>query len=1115
MGIIGGVLVQSTNVHYNLARNPTDIAMPAFATNGLLEHGIDREKLPSGGPESFLIDCGATAHMVPSERMLTRVSQVRPNRSVRVANNAVLRASAIGEIDLPVKAQMRFKTNKLRMITTLMTLSGVLAVPGLTHSLFSCYAAFEDDGIETHLNGARKLVLPSGVEVHFASGTGKRYMVHNASEHAALAGAEIPDDVHGYLGHFSADRIAMARAKSKGLPLPPRAVLMHASDCHACGLGGATRPSHSHKRKAPPDKLCGNFGDSVSVDVCGPFPRAVHTGFKYVVGFADKVTKVTAVYFMTDKTAESVKNAIKTFEADHNRLLPHGRVLEYMTDNGGEFVSASVDEMLNELMTRRALSVPFTPQRNGAVERFFYTLTRHTRILLAASGHSEVLWPFAMSHVVSIHNRLPTRTLPQNMAPNEAATGKAPNLKIFNKRVWGCDCIVRQRDEDLENKLSLTGVGSVFLGRDERRHGEFHFIPSLNKVVSVVEAYKYYPKSFTPIHLAPAPKVVIDEPRDKAVQLIGNFQTAVAVPTNYNAQLPTVQVVPMPNRAPTDDAHVGEVISGVHPGSTAFSSSFMGDTQVVALAAVASNGPPPPAKHTDIYGRPDEAEWLQAEVDDIVAKMENGAFKIVKKSTIPQGRRLVRSKFAYANKADPVTNDLMERRARFVGCGFSQTPKDDYNETTCGTMRGPTVRALMATAAIDDCDMFVGDIIKAFTQAKLDKEIYVEIPPQFNMPDMCFKAVMSLEGLKQSGHLFQTDAYAQVRKQGGKPSETDPNVWFIGEGKERITIGMWVDDMLILTPKGRRDLADKFWNEFRKRFNCKDLVVPAKFVGLEIQRNRAARTITLRQSTYIDGMFDKYMSGDHTKVRKLPVGRDEALLKAFMEIKPAEDDEAAGVLAKEYMGLIGSLLYAAGMTRPDIAFYVSFLAKMMQKPSEEALEAARGILGYLKHTRDLGITYGPHEDLEMCSDSSFGREPRPMAGFACFYGGAALSWQARSLKLVPLSSAEAEANVLSLGCKDAVYIKRLLNELRPGKIKSCIATYTDNQAAIDIIKAHGLTARTKHFERWASYIRDLYQRHIISVSYKPTDMMPADVFTKALPEEPFKLFRSMVLGLRV
>ena len=64
----------------------------------------------------------------------------------------------------------------------------------------------------------------------------------------------------------------------------------------------------------------------------------------------------------------------------------------------------------------------------------------------------------------------------------------------------------------------------------------------------------------------------------------------------------------------------------------------------------------------------------------------------------------------------------------------------------------------------------------------------------------------------------------------------------------------------------------------------------------------------------------------------------------------------------------------------------------------------------------------------------------------------------------------------------------------------------------DIIKAHGLTARTKHFERWAAYVRDLYQRHIIAVSFKPTTAMPADIFTKALPEDLFKLFRDVLLG---
>ena len=54
-----------------------------------------------------------------------------------------------------------------------------------------------------------------------------------------------------------------------------------------------------------------------------------------------------------------------------------------------------------------------------------------------------------------------------------------------------------------------------------------------------------------------------------------------------------------------------------------------------------------------------------------------------------------------------------------------------------------------------------------------------------------------------------------------------------------------------------------------------------------------------------------------------------------------------------------------------------------------------------------------------------------MAGFASIYGGAALSWAAKALKIVPLSSAEAETAVLSLGCKDAMFVKQLLVELRP------------------------------------------------------------------------------------
>ena len=105
------------------------------------------------------------------------------------------------------------------------------------------------------------------------------------------------------------------------------------------------------------------------------------------------------------------------------------------------------------------------------------------------------------------------------------------------------------------------------------------------------------------------------------------------------------------------------------------------------------------------------------------------------------------------------------------------------------------------------------------------------------------------------------------------------------------------------------------------------------------------------------------------------------------------------------------------MTRPDIAFHTSSLAKLLQCPSLPALDAALGIVSYLKRTRKLGLTYGPDDSLRLYTDSSWGGNPRPMAGYVSIYGGAGLSWAAKMLKIVPLSSAEAETAVLSLGCK--------------------------------------------------------------------------------------------------
>ena len=103
--------------------------------------------------------------------------------------------------------------------------------------------------------------------------------------------------------------------------------------------------------------------------------------------------------------------------------------------------------------------------------------------------------------------------------------------------------------------------------------------------------------------------------------------------------------------------------------------------------------------------------------------------------------------------------------------------------------------------------------------------------------------------------------------------------------------------------------------------------------------------------------------------------------------------------------------------------------------------------------------------------------------------------------------------MLSLGCKDMMYIKQLIAEIRPAHPPGRVKAYTDNTAAIDIVKAYSVSARTKHFERWIGYVRDLYQRSVIELSHLSTDQMPADIFTKALPVDPFIRFRHFLLGM--
>ena len=143
----------------------------------------------------------------------------------------------------------------------------------------------------------------------------------------------------------------------------------------------------------------------------------------------------------------------------------------------------------------------------------------------------------------------------------------------------------------------------------------------------------------------------------------------------------------------------------------------------------------------------------------------------------------------------------------------------------------------------------------------------------------------------------------------------------------------------------------------------------------------------------------------------------------------------------------------------------------------EAYEFGLGVLCFLYATRASGLLYQrlPRLELSCWFDSSWGAEPRPMAGYVIFLNGVPVAWSARKLKIVPLSSCEAETAAGCNASKALLFVRTLLNFMG-AVVPVPIAMYTDNEATRIAVRNPGATQRTRFFEMWMTALRKLQLR---------------------------------------
>jgi hypothetical protein len=154
-----------------------------------------------------------------------------------------------------------------------------------------------------------------------------------------------------------------------------------------------------------------------------------------------------------------------------------------------------------------------------------------------------------------------------------------------------------------------------------------------------------------------------------------------------------------------------------------------------------------------------------------------------------------------------------------------------------------------------------------------------------------------------------------------------------------------------------------------------------------------------------------------------------------------------------YSQMIGSLMYLASVTRPDISFTVSKLSWFTSNPGDDHCRALERVMHYLVGTMDYGIHYSGYPAvLEGYSDANWISDVDKlyaMSGYVFTLGGAAILWRSCKQAILTRSIMEAELAALDTATVEADLLHELLMDLPivekplPAILMNC-----DNQTVI-------------------------------------------------------------------
>ena len=900
-----------------------------------------------------------------------------------------------------------------------------------------------------------------------------------------------------------------------------------------------------------------------------------YLGNRYMLACYDAYSTDFELYFAKKKS--EFPNRVDRYFTE--KLRQHGDFVELggvlYSDNEPVLVSQDMEAVALKHNRTRETSVEYRATSNAGVESVFRTVPNEMRKIYVRTKIPFDLWEFVALEAQRILAATREHGKEHGKSVHEVSTGERPDYASFNRDSIGCLVVARLPVPWRQHKQVPRNIEGVNLGKSRSQPGWVLYNPEYGLMTSADVTFLHHIFPFkdgsikfrakhggggvflgdegddddwgmTPMVAPPpaaAPATADDDDDDDAVP-------GLIAPADDSDDDDDEGDAPAPAPAPAPAAPTGRVTrsAGVTHDITHFSDQakrlselpirkvvldVTGDeavdnvtkaiedhvARVMGTARPKSQDdpdwvPPPWFDLKSIRDPETRAKWMEPDLKEIEGVRDTSECirEVLYDDLTPeQQKEIIGSLTPRAVKRSG------KKKSRVVARGDQMKQGIHYQRSHSPTLMHVSMRFLFALAAAMDLKVIGGDFSQAYLNAELDEtEWYHMWPPKSARQHdeqgrrIVWQVVKSLYGGKNAGRNWYLKLRQFLLDKGFEQCYCEPCVFFKREGDKILVIGAYVDDLIFLASDDS-DMADIIAEiQAKFAFTVQDPLVD--MCGIEVTSTE--KHIILSLSKYIDNLAHEFLSEEEraTKVHvpcttELPKLVEEALLQ-----DPAHVNKS---LIKLFQRLTGAVGFTCMTVRPEVAYAMGQLARAQSRPTPELLAAAKVVLQYLYHTKDLGIFYSRGSPLSFSgsSDADWGTRCS-VSGYAFFMAMAVVSYLSKLQPVISMSSAQSEITSLSLASLEAVFLLGITEQVL-GKELGPITIDVDSKAAADLAQDFMSNSRVRHFERRQLKVRELVSRALVAIRQVGTADNVSDIFTKALGRRAFEKHRRTLLNLPV